>query len=187
MIKFVEKVARMPARHPSYPYVEPVSACPTPLEIEVLADGCAHEWGCRRGISLDEICTNAGVDIEYSHYPNEIMLEIPLEAQPVIWLPRPSRKRDDRVIVATALGHWALHLEKTRQANLGCGIQALYKPTSNQAREEARAFGAAFLMPKDTFFTFWSEGRSQAVSDHFDVPTEFVYLRAASLELRDTG
>ncbi len=176
----------MPARHPPYPYVEPDAASPTPLEIEILADSCAHDWGCRRDLSLDEICTQAGVDIEYSHYPNEIMLEVPLKAHPVIWLPRPSRKRDDRVIVATALGHWALHMDKSRKAHPGCGIQALYKPTSDQARKEARAFGAAFLMPKDVFVTFWSEGRSQAVSDHFDVPTDFVYLRAASLELHDT-
>lgn len=175
----------MPAKHPSYPYVEPTAAWPTALEIEVLADRCAHEWGCRSGISLDEVCINAGVDIEYSRHPNEIMLEIPIKQQPVIWLPRPGRKRDDRVIIATALGHWAIHIEETKKRNPDCGIQALYAPSSQQAREEASAFGMAFLMPPQEFLASWTEGRSQATSEYFDVPTAFVYLRAASLELID--
>lgn len=177
----------MPARRLSYPYVEPDAACQTRLEIEVLADRYAHKWGYRSGKSLDEVCKAAGVDIEYSHRPNEIMLEIPLEEQPVIWLPRAGRKRDDRVIIATALGHWAIHVDETRKAKPGCGIQALYEPDSNQAREEASAFGLAFLMPTDEFVESWSQGRSQAASDQFDVPTKIAYMRAKSLELGDTG
>lgn len=173
----------MPARHPSYPFVEPNAMGTTALEIEVLADRYAHDWGCRSGISLDEVCTNAGVDVEYSRHPNEIMLEVPLRQQPVIWLPRPGRKRDDRVIIATALGHWAIQVEETRKANPGCGIQALYSSSSDQAREEASAFGMAFLMPPQEFLASWTEGRSQAASACFDVPTAFVYKRAASLEL----
>lgn len=183
---FDEKVFNMPARRLSYPYVEPDAKRQTRLEIETLADWSAHEWGYRSGKSLDEVCKIAGVDIEYSHRPNEIMLEIPLEERPVIWLPRTGRKRDDRVIIATALGHWAIHVEETRKANPGCGIQALYEPDSNEALEEANAFGLTFLMPTREFVDSWCEGRSQAASARFDVPTKIAYLRAKNLELGDT-
>lgn len=176
----------MPARHPSYPFVEPIAAGQAHADIEIFADRCADKWGHRSGKSLDEVCIAAGVDIEYSHRPNEIMLEVPLKQRPVIWLPRPGRKRDDRVIVATALGHWALQVDGTRQANPGCGIQALYEPTSHDALEEASAFGLAFLMPLDEFMVSWDQGRSQAASDRFDVPTKSAYLRANSLDLGDT-
>ncbi|WP_227268716.1 ImmA/IrrE family metallo-endopeptidase [Roseobacter weihaiensis] len=184
--EFDEKVCNMPARRLSYPYVEPDAAHQTRLEIEVLADRYAHEWGYRSGKSLDEVCKTAGVDIEYSHRPNEIMLEIPLEERPVIWLPRTGRKRDDRFIIATALGHWAIHVGETRKAHPGCGIQALYEPDSNEALEEAKAFGMAFLMPTQAFIDSWCQGRSQAASIRFDVPTKIAYLRAKSLELGDT-
>lgn len=177
----------MPARRLSYPYVAPDAAPQTRLEIEVLADRYAHEWGYRSGKSLDEVSKAAGVDIEYSHRPNEIMLEVPLEERPVIWLPRTGRKRDDRVIIATALGHWAIHVDETRKANPGCGIQALYEPDSNEALEQANAFGLVFLMPTDEFVGSWSQGRSQAASTRFDVPTKIAYLRAKNLELGDTG
>ena len=177
----------MPARRPSYPYVEPVAAQLTSLEIEVLADRYANDWGYRNGKSFDEVCKTAGVDIEYSHNPNEIMLEIPLEDPPIIWLPRKGRKRDDRVTIAIALGHWALHADKTREAKPDCGIQALYEPGSKDALKEATAFGMAFLMPKSEFVDAWYAGRSQAVSDRFDVPTRFAYLRAEILELGGTG
>ncbi|MEO9649120.1 MAG: ImmA/IrrE family metallo-endopeptidase [Roseobacter sp.] len=177
----------MPARRLPYPYVEPDVSRQTRLEIEVLADRCAHDWGYRNKKSLDEVCKIAGVDIEYSHSPNEILLEIPLEERPVIWLPRTGRKRDDRVIVATALGYWAVHVDETRKAHPGCGIQALYEPDSNEAQEEASAFGMAFLMPTDEFIEVWTEGRSQAASTRFDVPTKVAYLRAKNLELGDTS
>jgi hypothetical protein len=177
----------MPARRLPYPYVEPDPARQTRLEIEVIADRYAHEWGYRSGKSMDEVCKAAGVDIEYSHRPNEIMLDVPLDARPIIWLPRTGRKRDDRVIVATARGHWAMHVDKTKKANPGCGIQALYQPDSPDALEEARVFGLAFLMPTEEFVVSWSEGRSQAVSDRFDVPTTVAYMRAKSLELGDAG
>lgn len=177
----------MPARRPTHPYVQPVPGGQTRLDIEILADKSAHEWGYRDGKSLDEVCTAAGVDIEYSHRPNEIMLEIPLNDRPIIWLPRPSRKRDDRVIVAIALGHWALHAEVTGQAHPGCGIQALYEPDAHHAREEANTFGMVFLMPTDEFIVAWEQGRSQTASDLFDVPTKIAYLRATNLNLGDTG
>lgn len=177
----------MPARRLPYPYVQPDAVHKTRLEIEVLAERYAHEWGYRSGKTLDEVCNTAGVDIEYSHTPNEIMLEIPVEKQPVIWLPRTGRKRDDRVIVATALGHWAIHVAETRKANPGCGIQALYDPDSNQALEEATTFGIAFLMPTEEFVESWHQGRSQAASARFDVPTKIAYMRAKSLELGDTA
>ncbi len=155
----------------------------TALEIEILADGKAHDWGYRGGKTLDETCKIAGLDIEYSHYPNEILMEAPLEERPVIWLPRKGRKRDDRVLVATALGHWSLHVDVTRAAHPSCGVQALYETETEDARKQATAFGLAFLMPKDSFVDAWSQGRSQAAADRFDVPTKFAYLRAESLEL----
>lgn len=177
----------MPARRLPYPYVEPDASHKARLEIEALADGFAHEWGYKGGKSLDEVCKTAGVDVEYSHFPNEIMLEIPLKERPVVWLPRTGRKRDDRVIVATALGHWALHVGKTRKTNPGCGIQALYEPETTDARDEANAFCMAFLMPPKEFAEVWYEGRSQAASSRFDVPTKLTYLRAKTLELGDTA
>jgi Zn-dependent peptidase ImmA (M78 family) len=170
----------MPPKHPTYPYVEPDAARVSHLEIETLADQKSRDWGYRAGKSLDEVCKNAGVDIEYSHYPNEILLDVSLGAQPVIWLPRKARKRDDRVTVATALGHWCLHVDKTRAAHPGCGIQALYEPASRGAFKEALVFGLAFLMPKEDFLDAWYAGRSQEASDRFDVPTKMAYLRAAS-------
>lgn len=176
----------MPPKHPSYPYVAPGAALISTEEIEVLADRNAHSWGYRSGDALDQVCKAAGVDIEYSHHPNEIMLEVSLEDQPVIWLPRKGRKRDDRVTIATALGHWSLHIEKTREANPTCGIQALYAPDSDEALKEAVTFGMAFLMPKGEFVDAWYQGRSQEASDRFDVPTKFAYLRAENLELRET-
>lgn len=175
----------MPARRPSYPYVEPAPVHQTSSQIEVRANRCGREWGCENGKSLDEVCKAAGVDIEYSHRPNEIMLEVPLNKRPVIWLPRSGRKRDDRVIIATALGYWALHMDETRKANPDCGIQALYKPDSPDAREEANTFCLAFLMPREEFEDVWRQGRSQAASVRFDVPTKITYLRARSLEMGD--
>ncbi len=176
----------MPAKRPSYPYVEPETARLTRLDIEALAERYASEWGYRDAKSLDEVCKAAGVDIEYSHYPNEIMLEVPLDERPVIWLPRKGRKRDDRIIVATALGHNALHVAETQKSHPGCGIQALYQPASAEAREQANMFGMALLMPKDEFAECWHSGRSQAASDRFDVPTKIAYLRAEKLDLGDT-
>jgi Zn-dependent peptidase ImmA (M78 family) len=173
----------MPPKHPSYPFVEPGPVHVSALEIEDRADRAARDWGYRKGATLDEVCTNAGVELEYSHYPNEIMLEVRLETRPVIWLPKKARKRDDRVTVATALGHWTLHVDKTREAQPGCGIQALYEPSRRDAFREALAFGLAFLMPKEEFLDAWYNGRSQAVSDHFDVPTKMAYFRAELLEL----
>ncbi|MDJ1007402.1 MAG: ImmA/IrrE family metallo-endopeptidase [Paracoccaceae bacterium] len=176
----------MPAKHPPYPFVEPEAARLTPLEIEAVADRNAADWGFREGKSLDEVCKNAGVDIEYSHHPNEILLEAPLDGPPVVWLPRRARKRDDRVTIAKALGHWSLQVEPARKANPGCGIQALYEPGTDDASVEAMAYGMAFLMPKGDFVDAWYEGRSQAASDRFDVPTKIAYLRAEALELRLT-
>ena len=176
----------MPTKRPSYPYVEPEASGKPDFETEMLAEKYALDWGFRDEKSLDEVCKNAGVDIEYSHKPNEIMLEVPLGARPVIWLPRNGRKRDDRVIIATALGHWALHMEAACAANPGCGIQALYEPTSADAQKEAHAFAMAFLMPSEEFTDSWCEGKSQAASDRFDVPTRVAYLRAQTLHLGDS-
>lgn len=175
----------MPAKRLPYPFVEPDAANHTNLEIGLLAEQFAVDWGMRDEKSLDEVCKIAGVDIEYSRRPNEIMLEVPLDTQPVIWLPRAGRKRDDRVIISIALGHWALHVDAARKANPGCGIQALYDPSSKKALKEAKAFGMAFLMPTEEFTESWGEGRSQAASSRFDVPTEIAYLRASVLGLGD--
>lgn len=177
----------MPAKRFPHPYVEPEATGQAVLDIEVVAEQRASDWGARDDKNLDEVCKNAGVDIEYSRKPNEIMLEVPLEGRPIIWLPRSGRKRDDRVIIATALGHWALHIENARNTHPGCGIQALYEPTTDGAREEAIAFGLAFLMPTEEFMECWSAGKSQAVSDRFDVPTRVTYLRANSLDLGEVA
>ncbi len=173
----------MPAKHLPYPYVEPVPANVTALEIESIAERYANKWGFRDNKSMDEVCKNAGVDIEYSHDPNEIMLEVPLDEQPVAWLPRKGRKRDDRVTLATALGHWILHVKDTQKAHPGCGIQALYAAETEEAATEAMTFALAFLMPKGAFVDAWYDGRSQEASDRFDVPTKIAYLRAETLEL----
>jgi len=177
----------MPQKHAPYPYFELVAAGVTGLEIEALADRLADEWGFRQGKSLDEVCAKAGVDIEYSHDPNEILLEVPRDGRPVIWLPKRARKRDDRVTIAQGLGHWSLHVERTRAAHPGCGVQALYRPTSDAAAAEAMGFGLAFLMPKGAFVDAWYEGRSQAAADRFDVPTQAAYLRAEALEIGAVG
>lgn len=173
----------MPPKHPSYPYIEPDVARVSLPDIEDLAERNAKDWGYRDGASLDSVCKSAGVDLEYSHYPNEIMLDVPLEGRPVVWLPRKARKRDDRVTVATALGHWTLHVDQTRAARPGYGIQALYEPKSRDAFKQAVAFGLTFLMPKEEFMDAWYSGRSQEASDRFDVPTKLTYLRAESLDL----
>jgi hypothetical protein len=174
---------RMPPKHPPYPHVEPDAVFLPDLEIEILADRNAVDWGYRDGECLDAVCKHVGLEIEYSHYPNEILLEVPLDDQPVVWLQRNGRTRDDRVAVATALGYWSLHVEKTRAAHPGCGIQALYEPTATSARKEAVAYGMAFLMPKAEFMEAWHAGRSQAASSRFDVPTKTAYLRAETLDL----
>jgi Zn-dependent peptidase ImmA (M78 family) len=176
----------MPAKRLPYPYVEPRAAGIPRTQIEGLARQKARDWGFHIGGPLDAVCKEAGVDIEYSRPPNEILLEVPLEKRPVIWLPHVARKKDDRVTVATALGHWALHVETARKENPGCGIQVLYKPESNDASDEAHVFGLVFLMPSQEFVEAWLQGRSQAAAERFDVPTKFAYLRAQSLELGDT-
>jgi hypothetical protein len=152
-----------------------------------LAERNARDWGYRNGKSFDEVCKNAGVDIEYSNHPNEILLDVPLKGQPVIWLPRKGRKREDRVAIATALGYWSLHVDQTRATNPGCGVQALYSPGVMDATKEALTFGLAFLMPKEEFVDAWYVGRSQEASDRFDVPTRVTYLRAETLGLGVTG
>jgi hypothetical protein len=45
------------------------------------ADRNAVDWGYRDGECLDAVCKHVGLDIEYSHYPNEILLEVPLDGQ----------------------------------------------------------------------------------------------------------
>lgn len=175
----------MPAKRAPYPYVEIKATQKSRDEIEAIASHRAHDWGFRSGASLDAVCKNAGVDIEYSRRPNEILLEVPLDKRPVIWLPHVARKKDDRVTLTTALGHWALQVEKTREDNPGCGIQALYKPDTTDASDEAHAFSLAFLMPRQEFVEIWIAGRSQAASEHFNVPTKIAYLRAQAVELGD--
>ncbi|WP_299968696.1 ImmA/IrrE family metallo-endopeptidase [uncultured Roseobacter sp.] len=175
----------MPAKRAPYPYVEPKATRKQRQEIEVVANQRARDWGFQIGAPLDAVCKKAGVDIEYSRRPNEILLEVPLEKRPVIWLPHAARKKDDRVTVTTALGHWALHVENTREEHQGCGIQALYKPDRSDALDEAQVFSLAFLMPSQEFVETWQQGSSQAVAERFDVPTKIAYLRAQSLELGD--
>ena len=177
----------MPARHATYPYVEPIAVELPTDTIEATAEDFAERYGYRSGHSLEDLCRAAGVDTEYSHHPNEILLDLPLEGRPVIWLPRDGRKREDRVAIATALGYWALHVPGTRNANPGCGVQALYDPTSTIAAQEAENFGLALLMPQTAFRAAWYEGRAQTAAALFDVPTKTVYLRAERLLLKNAS
>ncbi|WP_425071889.1 ImmA/IrrE family metallo-endopeptidase [Sagittula sp. S175] len=175
----------MPARYPSYPYVEPVAAKVTQDEIDsTIADLLANNPGvCLRQGPLDGLCRALNVDIEYSTPPHEMMLDVPLEKRAVIWLPKNGRPKHDRIAAAIGIGHWIMHVPVTREKHPGCGIQALHRPTDMAAQKEARRFAYALLLPADDFKNLWYEGRGGAVADVLNVPTQVVYERASMLDL----
>lgn len=173
----------MPARYPPYPYYEVISFGATTEQIMLCSDELAQHIGYRAGASIEEICHASGIEIEYSGEPNEVLLDARPGAQPIVWLPRNGRRKDDRLAVCTALGHCTLHLERTRDQHPGCGVQALYNPVDAGARYEARLFGFNLLMPPDAFRNAWYEGRATAAAEFFDVPTSTAYERATDLNL----
>lgn len=177
----------MPARYPSYPYVEPVAVKPSQEEIDaIVSDLLANNPGvCLREGPLDGLCRALNVDIEYSTPPHEMMLDVPLNKRAVIWLPRNGRPKHDRIAAAIGIGHWIMHVPTTREKHPGCGIQALHHPTDLAAQKEARRFAYALLMPEEDFKTIWYEGRASAVADELNVPTQVVYERASMLDLSE--
>ncbi|MFW2542975.1 ImmA/IrrE family metallo-endopeptidase [Primorskyibacter sp. 2E107] len=181
-----KKERTMPRAYPTYPYIEPLSADMTEEEIvQLINDMMSQNPGLslRDGGPLDKLCRALNVDVEYSEMPNEILLDVPLDRRPVIWLPKMGRTRQDRMTLATGLGHWLLHIPKTREMHPNVGIQALYHPTDKVALREARIFAFDLLMPQETFTTLWYEGKAQLVSETLNVPTQAVYDRAQWLDL----
>ncbi|MCT4556628.1 MAG: ImmA/IrrE family metallo-endopeptidase [Pelagimonas sp.] len=174
----------MPRKHPSYPYVE-VSACHvTDHEIEeTIRDMLSQHPGVtvRDGGPLDPVCRAVNVDLEYSDIPNEVLLEVPLDRGPVIWLPRNAKPRHDRLAAATGIGHWILHIPEDRAKHPNFGIQALYEPSNPEAHSEARRFALALLMPEDVFESLWYEGKAHLVANTLNVPTASAYERARML------
>ncbi|WP_425100391.1 ImmA/IrrE family metallo-endopeptidase [Tropicibacter sp. S64] len=176
----------MPRAYPRYPYIEPIAADMTEEEIvQTIDDMMSQNPGLtlRDGGPLDKLCRALNVDVEYSESPNEILLDVPLDRHPVIWLPKLGKTRQDRMTLATGLGHWLLHIPKTRELHPGVGIQALYHPTDGKALREARIFAFDLLMPADTFKTLWYDGKAQLVAETLNVPTQAVYDRAKWLDL----
>lgn len=176
----------MPRAYPSYPFVEPQSANIRDDEIDsLIADVYSQnpQLDIPPGGPLDALCRALTVDVEYSAPPNDILLEVPLDRRPVIWLPKNGKPRHDRLATATGVGHWLIHAPRTRQANPMVGLQALYKPTNRAALEEARRFALAFLMPADRFTALWYEGKATLVAEELQVPTQAAYDRAARLDL----
>ena len=176
----------MPKAHPPYPYVEPLPTGVSDLEIEqVIKDFLSQNpWiSLRAGGPLDQVCKALTVDVEYSADPNEILLDVPADGRPVIWLAKNGKQRHDRLTTAIGIGHWLLHVLPTREARPGKGIQALYKPTDGTARAEARRFAYALLMPSNEFIALWYQGRATLTADTLNVPTQAVYDRARGLLL----
>jgi len=181
----------MPPRYPCYPYVEPLACKVSDEEIEeTITDMMSQNPGLtlRDGGPLDPLCRALNVDIEYSGPPHEILLDVPRERKAVIYLPKKGKPRQDRFVAAMGVGHWIMHVPITREANPGCGIQALHMPADRAALKEARRFACALLMPMQEFSNLWYEGRANLVADTLNVPTQVVYERAALLDLpEDNG
>lgn len=176
----------MPRAYPDYPYVEPVAAGLSQTEIVQVVDDMLSQnptISLKDGGPLDKLCRALNVDVEYSDSPNEILLDVPLDRHAVIWLPKRGKTRQDRMTLATGIGHWLLHVAITRETHPRNGIQALYSPKDTKALREARLFAFALLMPEETFTTLWYEGRAQLTAETLNVPTQAVYDRAKWLDL----
>ena len=178
----------MPRKYPDYPYREPEPAGLSPTEITTFVqDLCKSEpWNhAPEGGPLDALCRALDLDLEYAAPPNEVMLDVPREGRPVVWLDRNSKTRYDRFSVSTALGHWMLHVQPLRSQNLDYGIQALYASTDTPARTEARIFAFELLLPSPDFQDIWFKRRPQILSEDFNLPTHLIYERAKMLLLSD--
>ncbi|KUF12679.1 ImmA/IrrE family metallo-endopeptidase [Pseudoponticoccus marisrubri] len=176
----------MPRKYPDYPYVEMVAAGLPAAQIDAAAMALRRrfpEIALDRGDPLDPLCRALGVDLDYAGPPHEIVLDVPAEGRPVLYLPRLGRTRQDRVDAAMGIGHWILHVPPTRLAHPGAGMQALVEPTDPALLDEARRFALALLMPEPVFWELWYEGRAGAVAETLNVPTQFAYERAATLDV----
>ena len=180
------RIAAMPRAYPAYPYIEPIAANLSEAEIVQMVEDMLSQnptISLNDGGPLDKLCRALNVDVEYSDAPNEILLDVPLQRHAVIWLPKRSKPRQDRMTLATGIGHWLLHVPITRESHPLNGIQALYSPTDTKALREARLFAFDLLMPKETFTNLWYEGRAQLIAETLNVPTQAVYDRARWLDL----
>ena len=179
----------MPRAYPDYPYVDPLPADVTDADMQRAIDDMLSQnpsLSLRDGAPLDSLCRALNVDVEYSGTPNEILLDVPLDRKAVIWLPRNGKPRQDRMALATGIGHWILHVPLTRDVHPKAGIQALYAPRNPRAMAEAMRFAHLLLMPADAFISLWYEGRASLVADTLNVPTQAVYDRAKALMLTAT-
>ncbi|PYG34538.1 ImmA/IrrE family metallo-endopeptidase [Pelagimonas varians] len=176
----------MPRKYPTYPYIEPVTCGKSDEEIALIVRKLTAqnpELSMQDGGPLDSLCRALEVDVEYSDQPNEVLLDVPLARNAVIYLAKDAKTRHDRLATATGLGHWLLHVPPTRKAHPDFGIQALYAPTNPDAFQEARRFAFALLMPIEAFKSLWYEGGGQLTAETLNVPTQSVYDRAKTLEL----
>lgn len=176
----------MPKRYPDYPYIEPICSQLTEERIvSIVADLISSDPWARAmdGGPLDPICRSLSIDLEYSDSPNEVLLDVPREGRPVIWLARNGKTRYDRFTVAIALGHWVLHVAPRRKPEPDHGIQALYEPTEPRARNEAERFAFELLLPAPVFREMWQGGRAQTISEKVNLPTQLIYDRAKLLML----
>lgn len=177
----------MPRKHHTYPYVETAARGYSNDDIHAAVQDMISQnpgLNVRDGGPLDPLCRALNVDLEYSDIPNEILLEVPLDRKAVVWLPKNSKPRHDRLAAATGIGHWVLHIPRDREDNPGCGIQALYQPSNGRtALEEARKFALALLMPQDVFKNLWYEGKAHLVANTLNVPTAAAYERASMISI----
>lgn len=176
----------MPKKYPDYPYLEPVPSGLGDLQIVAIVEDLLARptWAqAMNGGPLDPLCRELEIDLEYSGIPNEVLLDVPRRGRPVIWLARNSKTRYDRFTVATALGHWVLHVAPNREPEPEHGIQALYEPTEPTARKEAVRFAFELLLPAPVFREMWHGGRAQTISEKVNLPTHLIYDRAKLLML----
>ena len=180
----------MPKKYPDYPYREPAPAGLTDPQIVAIIDDLMTQnpWAqALDGGPLDALCRALTIDLEYSGFPNEVLMDVPRYGKPVVWLDRNSKTRYDRFAVAIALGHWVMDVLPHRDPKPDYGIQALYDPSEPLARSEARKFAFELLMPSAQFQELWHAGRAQMVSDRYNLPTQLVYDRAKMLMLEDSA
>jgi Zn-dependent peptidase ImmA (M78 family) len=176
----------MPRKHQAYPYVEVGSTGITDQELtDMVTDMVSQnpQYDAKHTGTMDLLCQQTNVDIEYSDVPNEILLEKPLDSRAVIWLPKKGKIRQDRLAAATGIGHWLIHVPPTQKKHPNCGMQALYQPTDPAASQEAYRFALTLLMPEAEFKSLWYEGRAKLVADTMNVPTLSVYDRAKMLRI----
>ncbi len=90
-----------------------------------------------------------------------------------------SSPRTDRVSVAHELGHYVLHFKE------GAIVGEAERGGTTPLEWEANWFAAGFLMPEAEFKTQHGkcQGNTYMLANYFGVPTDFVKIRGAGLEL----